>query len=59
MKRELTGELAVDVVSLLARCQAVLEKTGVVKEANLVLLLRVFWRSMSCLVPDRQIGVRR
>jgi len=42
MKRELTGELAVDTAALLGRCQATLDKIGIKKEANLALLLRGF-----------------
>jgi hypothetical protein len=42
IKRELTGELAVDTAALLTRCQMVLEKTGIKKEANMALLLRGF-----------------
>jgi hypothetical protein len=42
VKRELTGELAVDMISLLTRCQSALEKTGVMKDSNLPLLLRGF-----------------
>lgn len=42
IKRELAGELAMDMAALLSRSQSVLERNGTQKEANIALILRGF-----------------
>ncbi|KZT41836.1 hypothetical protein SISSUDRAFT_1059148 [Sistotremastrum suecicum HHB10207 ss-3] len=41
-RRNMTGELVGEIVSLMTRCQATLEKSGVTKSENIALLLKTF-----------------